>query len=90
MDAAGSGFVRVFDAPSLPLGEIAKSKLESEGIHVMVKGATAYTYPAGPMELWVPRDQRARARAILDEVAGGGVEQPGEESGPAGEPEPAT
>jgi hypothetical protein len=87
--AAESGFVRVFDAPSLPLGEIAKSKLESEGIQVMVKGATAYTYPAGPMQLWVPREQRARARAILDEVAGGGLEDPDEEAGTTGEPEPA-
>jgi Putative prokaryotic signal transducing protein len=76
---AGTVFVRVFDAPSLPLAEVAKSKLESEGIQVMVKGATAYAYPAGPLQLWVPREQRSRARAILDEVAGGGLELAGDD-----------
>ena len=40
-------FVPAFDAPSLPLGEIAKSKLESEGIQVMIKGGSAYAYPTG-------------------------------------------
>jgi Putative prokaryotic signal transducing protein len=82
--SAGTAFVRVFDAPSLPLGEIAKSKLESEGIQVMVKGATAYTYPAGPLQLWVPREQRTRARAILDEVAGGGFELAGDDDAGTG------
>jgi hypothetical protein len=64
-------FVRVFDAPSLPLGEIAKSKLESEGIQVMIKGGSAYAYPTGPFQLWVPRDQLERARRILRDVGEG-------------------
>lgn len=62
--------VRVFEAPSLPLGEIAKSKLESEGIQVMMKGGTAYAYPTRP-QLWVPRDQLDRARRILRDAGEG-------------------
>jgi hypothetical protein len=64
-------FVPAFDAPSLPLGEVAKSKLESEGIQVMVKGGSAYAYPTGPFQLWVPRDQVERARRILRDVGEG-------------------
>jgi hypothetical protein len=64
-------FVRAFDAPSLPLGEIAKSKLESEGIQVMIKGGSAYAYPTGPFQLWVPRDQLERARRILRDAGEG-------------------
>jgi Putative prokaryotic signal transducing protein len=63
--SSGNDFVRAFDATSLPLGEIAKSKLESEGIQVMIKGGSAYAYPTGPLQLWVPRDQLDRARRIL-------------------------
>lgn len=64
-------FVPAFDAPSLPLGEIAKSKLESEGIQVMMKGGSAYAYPTGPLQLWVPRDQLERATRILRDVREG-------------------
>ena len=67
-------FVHAFDAPSAPLGEIAKGKLESEGIAVLVKGGTAYAYPTGPTELWVPEDQLARAREILEDVGAGNME----------------
>ena len=64
-------FVPAFHAPSLPLGEIAKSKLESEGIQVMIKGGSAYAYPTGPFELWVPRDQLERAKRILRDAGEG-------------------
>ena len=64
-------FVPAFDAPSLPLGEVAKSKLESEGIQVMIKGGTPYAYPAGPLQLWVPRDQLERATRILRDIGEG-------------------
>jgi hypothetical protein len=69
--SAETDLVRAFDAPSLPLGEIAKSKLESEGIQVLIKGGSAYAYPTGPFELWVPRDQLERARRILRDAGEG-------------------
>jgi hypothetical protein len=69
--SSGTDFVRAFDAPSLPLAEIAKSKLESEGIQVMMKGGSAYAYPTGPLQLWVPRDQLERTRRILRDAGEG-------------------
>jgi hypothetical protein len=71
-------FVHAFDAPSRPLGEIARAKLESEGVSVMVKGGTSYTYPTGTMQLWVPRHQLERARSILDSVDAGAAGASGE------------
>jgi Putative prokaryotic signal transducing protein len=71
MPAMSSGddeFVSVFGAPSIPVGEVAKTKLESEGIQVLVKGGTPYAYPTGTIELWVRRDQLARAKRILSDV----------------------
>jgi Putative prokaryotic signal transducing protein len=73
--AADDEFVLVFEAPSLPLGEVATTKLESEGIQVLVKGGTAYAYPTGMMQLWVRRDQFARAKRILAEASEGGPER---------------
>ena len=67
-------FVRAFDAPSAPLGEIAKGKLESEGIPVLVKGGSSYAYPTGPVQLWVPEEHLERARAIIEDVGAGNLE----------------
>jgi hypothetical protein len=64
-------FVPAVDTPSLPSGEVAKSKLESEGIQVMIKGGSAYAYPTGGLQLWVPRDQLERATRILRDVGEG-------------------
>ncbi len=61
-------FARAFEAPSIPVGEVAKTKLESEGIQVLVKGGTPYAYPTGPLQLWVRRDQLDRAKRILAEA----------------------
>ena len=75
--ASDDEFTPVFEAPSIPVGEVAKTKLESEGIQVLVKGGTPYAYPTGPLQLWVRRDQLARAKRILADAelgrdAGGG------------------
>jgi hypothetical protein len=83
MSSGDDEFVSAFGAPSIPVGEVAKTKLESEGIQVLVKGGTPYAYPTGTIELWVRRDQLARAKRILADVdLAGGSGQGEEEAGP--------
>jgi hypothetical protein len=78
MASADDEFVLVFEAPSMPLAEVATTKLESEGIQVLVKGGTAaYAYPTGATQLWVRRDQFDRAKRILDEADEGKLQAEG-------------
>lgn len=60
------GFVLVWSTGSIPEGEIARARLESEGIPVLVKGEMEGPYRMGPVDLWVPAEDEIRARAILD------------------------
>ena len=58
--------VRVWSAPSIPEGEIAKARLEAEGIPVLVKGEAEGPYRVGPVYLYVPTDLEVQARMVLD------------------------
>ena len=64
---SGRGFVRVWSTGSIPEGEIARSRLEAEGIPVMMKGEVEGPYRMGPVHLWVPAELELQAHAILDE-----------------------
>lgn len=58
--------VRVWSAPSIPEGEIARSRLEDEGIPVLVKGEGEGPYRMGPVHLYVPAALEVQARMVLD------------------------
>ena len=66
----------VFWTQSLVEGEIAKGRLEAEGIPVDLKGAGEGPYPTGPAELFVPSSFEAQARRILEETQSGSHDVP--------------
>lgn len=59
-------FVYVGSAGSIPEGELARARLEAEGIPVLVKGETEGPYRMGAMDLWVPAELETQARLILE------------------------
>jgi hypothetical protein len=63
--------VRVLTTSSAPEGEIAKARLEDEGIPVLLKGGAEGPYPTGPVHLFVPSELEVQARLILAGVAEG-------------------
>ena len=67
-------FVLAFDAPTITEGEIAKGRLEAEGIQVMVKGEGEDPFRVGTMQLWVPEDRLADAQSLLDAATAGDLE----------------
>ena len=72
----GEDFVSVFWTQSWVEGEIAKGRLEAEGIPVVFNGEAQGPYPTGPAELLVPSSFEAQARRILEEVQSGSDEVP--------------
>ena len=58
--------VRVFSTTSILEGEIARARLEAEGIPVLVKSGGEGPYRMGPVYLWVPAEVEVQARLILD------------------------
>lgn len=58
--------VRVLSTSSVPEGEIAKARLEDEGIPVLVKGEGEGPYRIGPVHLFVPAELEVQARLILN------------------------
>jgi hypothetical protein len=59
-------FVRVLTTSSIPEGYLAKGRLESEGIRVMLKGEAEGPYRMGPVHLFVPAELEIQARLVLD------------------------
>jgi hypothetical protein len=57
--------VLVLSTPSVPEGEIARSRLEDEGIPVLVKGLDS-PYRMGPVHLFVPAAFEVQARLVLE------------------------
>lgn len=70
MPGVGDDFVSVFWTQSWVEGEIAKGRLEAEGIPVDLKEGAQGPYPTGPAELFVPSRYEARARRILEQIEG--------------------
>jgi hypothetical protein len=60
--------VRVFSTPSIPEGEIARARLEDEGIPVLVKGEGGGPYRVGPVMLFVPAHLEVQAHLILETI----------------------
>jgi Putative prokaryotic signal transducing protein len=63
--------VRVYGSGNTFDGELTKGRLEAEGIPVMMKGEGEGPYRAGPVDLYVPADREADARAVLDAIERG-------------------
>jgi hypothetical protein len=63
--------IRVYASSSTFDGELTKGRLEAEGIPVMIKGEGEGPYRAGPVDLWVPADREADARAVLAAIERG-------------------
>jgi hypothetical protein len=72
----GEDFVPVFSTPSWVEGEIAKGRLEAEGIPVDLKGPAEGPYPVGPADLFVPSRFEAQARRILEQIESGSDDVP--------------
>jgi hypothetical protein len=78
--------VRVLSTASLPEGEIAKARLEDDGIPVLLKGEGGAPYRMGPVHLFVPASFEVQARLILsesfDDVDFGEADDPSSETDP--------
>jgi hypothetical protein len=57
--------VLVLTTSSVPEGEIAKARLEDEGIPVLLKGGAEGPYPTGPVLLFVAAEFEVQARLVL-------------------------
>jgi putative signal transducing protein len=79
--------VRVWATAAAIEGELLRGRLEAEGISVMLKGEGEGPYRTGPVELWVPAEHEAAARAVIEAVRAGTfeVEAFAEVEGPAEE-----
>ncbi len=62
--------VLVFTAPSLVEAQVARARLEAEGIPVLLKGEGEGPYRVGPMQLWVPSELEVQARLVLEGLGG--------------------
>jgi hypothetical protein len=71
--------VRVLAAATIPEGEIAKARLEDEGIPVLMKGGGEDPYRFGPAYLFVPREYEVQARLILTADLGLDADEAGSE-----------
>ena len=57
--------VRVLSTPSIIEGEIVKSRLEDEGIPVLLKGGGNDPYGVGTAHVFVPGDYEVQARLVI-------------------------
>lgn len=60
--------VRVLTTPSILGGEIVRSRLEDEGIPVLLKGGGGDPYQVGPVHVFVPAELELQARLVLDTI----------------------
>jgi Putative prokaryotic signal transducing protein len=60
--------VRVISTPSILEGEIVKSRLEDEGIPVLLKGGGNDPYATGTAHVFVPADYEVQARLVLESL----------------------
>jgi hypothetical protein len=68
MSAMPSELVRVLSTSSIMEGEIAKARLEGEGIPVLLKGGGLDPYTTGVAYVFVPAEFEAQARLLLEDV----------------------
>jgi hypothetical protein len=73
------GPVQVYASADAVDVQLMRGRLETEGISCMVKGEPEGPYRVGPAYLWVPAEDEASARAIIDAVRSGAYELDGSE-----------
>jgi hypothetical protein len=66
-----SDLVRIWATGDIFEGEMMRGRLETEGLHVLLKGDGEGPYRAGPVYLFVPREQEEAAREVIDAIASG-------------------
>lgn len=62
--------VRVLSTSSILEGEIAKSRLQDEGIPALLKGGGADPYGTGISYVFVPVEYEVQARLVLETIVG--------------------
>jgi hypothetical protein len=67
--------VRVYSTTSITDGYLARGRLETEGIPVVLKGEGEGPYRMGPVHVLVPAEYEIQARLILDEVQRGAPDE---------------
>ncbi|HJS26853.1 MAG TPA: hypothetical protein VJ913_06990 [Actinomycetota bacterium] len=74
---------RLRSVPSTFEGEIIRSRLEAEGIPVLLKGGSSSDpYPTGPVHVFVPAGLEVQAQLALSDVPGGDVPASADEVDP--------
>ena len=63
--------VRIYASGNAFDGKLTMGRLQAEGIAVMLKGEGEGPYHAGPVYLWVAREDEEQAREIIDAIAAG-------------------
>ena len=71
MRVVTGGFVRVFTTLQVFEGHLTKSRLEDEGIPVLLKGEGEGPYRTGPVHLFVPAELEIQARTLIEAIARG-------------------
>jgi hypothetical protein len=70
--------VRLRSVSSTLEGEIIRSRLEAEGIPVLLKGGSAGDpYPTGPVDVFVPKGFEVQANLALSDVPAPDEADPG-------------
>ncbi len=82
--------VRVYVSGNPVDGLLTKGHLESEGIHVLLKGEGEGPYRAGPVYLWVMPADEVRAREVIGAIESGAYATSDEDVRAADEDAPAT
>ena len=73
--------VLVLTTLSILEGEIVRSRLQDEGIPVLLKGGGSDPYRMGPSHVFVPAEFEVQARLVLDSLETLGGDVPGEPEG---------
>ena len=68
---SAGGLVQIYASADTTDGLLMQGRLETEGIPVMLKGESGGPYRMGPTYLWVPAEQEADAREIVEAVRAG-------------------
>ena len=68
-----SDLVQIYATGDQMIAELTRSRLEDEGIDVLVKNSMggSSAYPVGPSYLFVPADQEAAAREVIAAIESG-------------------
>jgi hypothetical protein len=69
-DAGMKDLVEVLTTSSVLEGEIVRSRLEAEGIPVLLKGGGGDPYRVGPAHVFVPAEMEVQARLLLEGAGG--------------------